>query len=100
MKLSPWAERPFETIVHGEQHFRGRQHGFDGRMALISFDNAIEISIGTYLSLNPALRNGKSYERKQVTAWLDNFHTKLAFLEYECQERRIVPLLQLSHLVY
>ncbi len=100
MNLPPWAEGPFETILHGEQHYRGRKHGFDGRMALISFDNAIEIAIATYLSLNPIQRSGKCYERKQVEIWNANFHTKLEFLECECRERDISPLVQMSHLVY
>jgi hypothetical protein len=55
MMLPPWAEGPFELIVHGEMHLRSGQE-FDRRMALISFDNSIEVSIHTYLGLHPIQR--------------------------------------------
>jgi predicted ATPase len=51
------------------------------RMALISYDNAIEVSITTYLSLHPSQRGNRKYERKSVELWLSNFYTKLDFLD-------------------
>lgn len=51
----PWALGPFELIQHAEGHFQ--QNGdFDRRIALIGFDNAIEVSIETFLTLPPAIR--------------------------------------------
>ncbi len=84
----PWARGPFELIVHGEIHFRAGGD-FDRRVALISFDNAIEVAIVTYLSLNPIQRNGRTYEKKSVDVWSHNYHTKLDFLAYECNCRGI-----------
>src|SRR5215218_8705880 len=58
--LRPWARGVFEIILHGELHYRAGED-FDRRMALISFDNAIEVAITTYLSLNPIQRQNRQY---------------------------------------
>lgn len=84
--LKPWASRPFELIVHGEIHFR-RGNDYDRRLALVSFDNAIEVTIAAYLKLNPANRGGKSYPKVDVTKWLHNFHTRLDFFFNENKGR-------------
>ncbi|MDQ3779178.1 MAG: hypothetical protein M3354_01335 [Chloroflexota bacterium] len=83
--LDPWAEGPFDLILHGELHYRAG-NDFDRRIAMISFDNAIEVSISLFLSLHPIQRRGREYERKQVSTWLHDYHSKLDFLEYECQQ--------------
>lgn len=79
--LKPWALGPFELIGHAEEHADGGSD-FDRRIALISFDNAIELSIITYLSLNPIQRGGRQFPQADVERWLRNFHTKLEFLEH------------------
>src|SRR5688572_23368352 len=84
--LKPWMKATFELLVHAEIHLR-EAGDFDRRIAHIGFDNAIEVAITTYLSLNPIQRNGKQYERKDVDKWLTNYHTKLEFLEKEAQKR-------------
>ena len=53
--LPPWANGPFELLVHAEEHLRAGDD-FDRRIALIGFDNAIEITIAAYLSLKPIQR--------------------------------------------
>ena len=77
-KLKPWATRPFELIVHGEVHFR-KGSDYDRRLALVSFDNAVEVAVTTYLTLKPIQRSGREYAKKDVEAWLRNYHTKLDF---------------------
>jgi hypothetical protein len=99
MNLPPWAEGPFEIILHGELHYRGGED-FDRRMALISFDNAIEVAIATYLSLNPIQRQGRSYPRADVDRWNTNFHAKLDFWECECTTRSIEVRIERSHVVW
>lgn len=84
--LPPWANGPFELLVHAEGHLRGGDD-FDRRIALISFDNAIEVAIATYLTLNPIQRDGRSYPKIDVEKWLNNYHTKLDFLEAEIAAR-------------
>lgn len=79
--VKPWARGPLELLQHAEEHRIGKRD-FDRRVALIGFDNAIESSVITYLSLNPAQRGGRAFPRAHVEQWLKNFHTKVAFLEY------------------
>lgn len=84
--LPPWAHGPLELLVHAEVHLR-EGNDFDRRIALISFDNAIEVAIATYLTLKPIQRRGRSYSKADVENWLTNFHTKLDFLEAEVLAR-------------
>ena len=74
--LKPWAKRPFELIYHAETHYL-RDRDYDRRLALISFDNSIEMSIVTYLSLHPSQRGGKEYSREDVNKWKRDFHSQL-----------------------
>ena len=50
--LKPWAYGPFEILLHAELHYRVGED-FDRRIAMIGFDNAIEVAITTYLGLHP-----------------------------------------------
>ncbi|HHI93156.1 MAG TPA: hypothetical protein ENK04_06505 [Gammaproteobacteria bacterium] len=84
--LKPWATRPFELIVHGEIHFR-RGADYDRRLALVSFDNSIEVTIAAYLKLNPAHRGYRSYSVAGVANWLRNFHTRVDFFLDENKNR-------------
>jgi len=84
--LKPWATRPFELIVHGEIHFR-RGTDYDRRLALVSFDNSVEVSITTYLTLKPIQRNGTEFSKKDVSEWLRNYHTKLGYFFNENANR-------------
>lgn len=85
-ELKPWVKGPFELILHAEIHLRNGED-YDRRLALISFDNSIEIAITTYLSLKPIQRGGNEYERKDVEKWLENYHTKLDFFMQELSKR-------------
>ena len=80
--LPPWANGPFELLVHADGHLIGGED-FDRRIALISFDNAIEVAITTYLTLNPIQRGNRSYPKADVEKWLNNYHSKLDFMEQE-----------------
>lgn len=84
--LPLWAQGPFELIVHAEEHFRSGKD-FDRRMALILFDNAIEVAITTYLSLHPSQRGGQEYKKQDCERWLQNYHSKLDFLDEELKRR-------------
>lgn len=85
--LKPWAEGPFELIFHAEMHLKGNRD-FDRRMALISFDNSIEQSIATYLSLHPSQRDGLTFKKEDVLKWSRNFHTQIDFLKHFVEEIR------------
>ncbi|ANI59335.1 hypothetical protein [Pseudomonas sp. GR 6-02] len=99
-KLKPWARGPLELIRHAEEHLKGSSD-FDRRMVLVSFDNAIEFSIITFLSLNPLQRNGWQCEKAQAGKWLHNFHSKLEFLEhYVISQLKQEMLVERDELVY
>jgi hypothetical protein len=85
-QLKPWAARPFELVSHAEIHYR-RGSDYDRRLALVSFDNSIEVSITTYLSLNPIQRGNREYSRTDVDKWMNNYHSKLDFFALEIQKR-------------
>jgi hypothetical protein len=89
----------FELIVHAEQHLRDGSD-FDRRVALISFDNAIEVAITTYLGLHPIQRGGREYRRDDVARWLGNYHTKLEFLEGEVQTRGLTLQIPCDEIIY
>jgi hypothetical protein len=80
LRLKPWLVAPYELLKHGEQH-RESGGSFDLRMALISYDNAIELSITTYLGLHPDQRSNVQLPRDEVEKWRQNYHSKLQFLE-------------------
>ena len=97
--LPPWANGPFELMVHAETHLRGGDD-FDRRISLISFDNAIETAITTYLTLQPIQRGGRKYSRDDVNKWTKNYHTKLDFFGTELQLRKLSWSVEKSHIVW
>jgi hypothetical protein len=97
--LPPWAVGPFELLVHAEGHLIDGGD-FDRRIALISFDNAIEVAITTYLTLNPIQRGNRSYVAADVEKWLKHFHSKLDFLEAELAERKQGWEVDRSHIAW
>lgn len=86
--LKLWAYGPFEQLVHAEIH-RLAGEDFDRRVAMIGFDNAIEVAVTTYLSLHPIQRGNRQYARADVDRWLGNYHTKIDFVESEFLQRGI-----------
>jgi hypothetical protein len=99
VSLPPWAHGPFELLLHAEGHLRSGGD-FDRRIALITFDNAIEVAVATYLTLNPIQRGNRSYATADVEAWLNNYHTKLEFVETELDRRSLVWLVEKPHIVW
>lgn len=97
--LPPWAEGPFELIFHAELHFRAGED-FDRRIAMISYDNAIEVAITTYLSLHPLHRQGREYEKRKIEQWLVNYHTKVEFFEAECGTRKVAIIIERATIVW
>ena len=97
--LPPWANGPFELLVHAEGHLN-RGEDFDRRIALISFDNAIEVAITTYLTLNPIQRGGRTYVKADVEKWLNNYHAKLDFLGHELASRGLTWVVEKSHIIW
>lgn len=85
--MKPWASSPFELIQHAEEHWK-LGSDFDRRMALISFDNSIEVSITVFISLHPGQREGLPLNKDKCSTWLRNYHTKIDFLEWFNSEKQ------------
>jgi hypothetical protein len=85
-QLPPWTIRPFELLYHAEIHFQ-KGSDYDKRLSIISFDNSIEVSITTYLSLKPMQRAHKQYKKEDVEKWMSNYHTKIDFFIEENKNR-------------
>lgn len=86
--LTPWALSPFEIILHAEMHYRDGDD-LDRRIAIVGFDNAIELAIHTYLSLHPIQRQNRTYPKSDVEKWLINFHSKVEFFVREVAARNL-----------
>jgi hypothetical protein len=97
--VPPWATGTLELLVHAEGHVRAGED-FDRRIALISFDNAIEVAITTYLTLNPIQRGNRQYVRTDVEKWLVSYHSKLEFLEAELASRGLTWEVERSHIIW
>ncbi|WP_437981139.1 hypothetical protein [Sorangium sp. So ce117] len=85
-----WARGPFDLIVHAEGHLRAGED-IDRSMALISFDNAVEVSVTAYLMLSPIHRGNVTYQNADVEKWQKNYHTKLDFIEADLRRRGGLP---------
>ncbi len=97
--LPPWANGPFELLLHAEGHLRAGED-FDRRIALISFDNAIEVAITTYLTLNPIQRGNRCYKNVDVEKWLNNYPSKLDFLDAELGTRKLDWEVEKNHILW
>lgn len=97
--LKPWAYGPFEVLMHAELHYRAGED-LDRRIAMIGFDNAIEVAITTYLNLHPIQRGNRTYPKADVEKWLENFHTKADFFFAECLARTFTPASKKDELVW
>ncbi len=49
--MQPWINGPIELLNHGFKHLQ-EGNDFDLRIGMISIDNALEVGIKTYLTLN------------------------------------------------
>ncbi len=98
-ELKPWVYGPFELLQHAEDHLR-LGSDFDKRMALISFDNSIEVSITTFLQLHPTQRNGRTFPRERVTKWLANYHSKIDFFGEYAEEHAVELVVTTDEIVW
>lgn len=87
-QIPPWAQGPAEVFRHADDHYR-RPDDTDRRLALIGFDNAIEVCVDTFVGLNPRNRGGYQIARNDKTTILWSFHSKVEFLERYAAEKGI-----------
>lgn len=98
-QLKPWAYGPFEVLLHAELHYRIGED-FDRRIAMIGFDNAIEVAITTYLNLHPIQRGNRRYAQVDVDNWLANYHTQVDFFFLECGSRQVTAIAQKDEIIW
>ena len=75
----PWASGPGEVLLHGLA-LLDKDSGTNRRLALIAIDNAVELSVKTYLSL-PKRLTGLSIPRKRLEEISESFPSLLDALE-------------------
>ena len=98
-KIPPWAQGPFELIRHANEHSSAKGD-VDRRIALIGFDNAIEVCIDLFLSLHPKIRDGFELSKIETEKAKQNYHTKIElFFEY-IQTNKIQINLKLEHVLW
>lgn len=89
-RIPPWAHGPAELFRHAESHYQDTSDT-DRRLAMIGFDNAIEVCIDAFVGLDPRHRGGYEITRVEREAVLRNYHTKINFLERYLAERGRLP---------
>ena len=98
-ELKPWADGPFEVLLHAEMHYLSGDD-LGRRLAMIGFDNAIELAIATYLNLHPIQRGGQNYKKEDVEKWNSNYHTKVEFFFVECESRDVIARAKQDEIVW
>lgn len=85
-----WASGSVELLNHAESHMH-EEPAFDKRVAFISIDNSVEISIRTFLSLPSRYFNGNKPSRKEVESASNSF-PKLVDLLVKYAANRLVGI--------
>lgn len=76
----PWIDGPKELMMHAAEHLNSKSD-FDRRIAFISIDNAVELSIKTFLSLPKRIRKVDGPKRQEVTDAENSFPASIDLLE-------------------
>ncbi|OOV25766.1 hypothetical protein BXU11_13915 [Flavobacterium sp. LM5] len=82
----PWISGPRELLVHGIQHLE-LNTGFDNRIAMISIDNSVELTIKTYLGLPKRITKIEGLTRKRFEEVISSFPNLLDGLEEFANEK-------------
>lgn len=66
-RKAPWSEGPTELLQHAIEHLSTEDgpNGFDNRIAMISVDNAVELTIKTFIQL-PKRVHGVKIPRSKI----------------------------------
>jgi len=76
----PWMEGPIELLNHGLMHLQ-QDTEFDTRMAMICIDNAVELTMKTYLGLPARVTGIKGISRKKYEEISESFPSLLDGVE-------------------
>lgn len=85
---SPWTDGPRELLQHAVDHL-AQGGDFDRRIAMVSIDNAVELSVKTYLGLPKRARTGSGPGRKELEEASESFPSLLDLLEKYASDRLV-----------
>ncbi len=97
--LQPWARGPFELIRHANEHLQAGGDT-DRRIAIIGFDNAIEVCIDVFIKLHPKLRGGIELTKEEVEKATRNYHTKIEFLDKHIESQKLPVAIPIEAIVW
>lgn len=98
-RLQPWMRGPFELIRHANGHLLDAGDT-DRRIALIGFDNSIEVCIDVFIRLHPKLRGGYQVSRGDAENARQTFHSKIEFLDNYLAESADAPDIPIEAIVW
>ncbi|MDY6966122.1 MAG: hypothetical protein SVM80_09185 [Halobacteriota archaeon] len=76
----PWTDGPKELLQHAVDHL-DMGSDFDRRVAMISIDNGVELSVKTFLGLPERARGKKGPSRRELEEASESFPSLLDLLE-------------------
>lgn len=77
---TPWADGPRELLQHAVDHL-SLGGDFDRRIAMVSIDNSVELTVKTFLGLPKRTRNCSGPTRKELVSASESFPALLSLLE-------------------
>ena len=77
---SPWTDGPCELLRHAADHL-SLGGDFDRRIAMISVDNAVELTVRTYLGLSARARGTPGPSRRELESASESFPELLNLLQ-------------------
>ena len=84
--MKPWALGPYQLIQHADGHFKEGKD-IDRKIAIIGFDNSIELCIDVFVNLHPRFRENYQIKKDDIPKILQNYHTKMDFLDNYLKEK-------------
>lgn len=84
----PWVTGPKELLEHGVEHIN-KGTDFDMRMAMICIDNAVELSIKTFLGLPKRITKIEGLTRNKFEQIKESFPSIIDGLEQYASERLV-----------
>lgn len=85
---APWTDGPRELLQHAVDHL-AQGGDFDRRIAMVSIDNAVELTVKTYLDLPKRARTSSGPGRKELEDASGSFPGLLDLLEKYASDRLV-----------
>ncbi len=83
---APWTDGPRELLQHAVDHL-AQGGDFDRRIAMVSIDNGVELTVKTYLGLPKRARSSSGPSRKDLDSASESFPALLDLLEKHASDR-------------